>query len=469
MGQGGLGRLYDRLAVPGQTLALNTFGLRNLRRMWAWNHYLGSIESTERMPRQDQIALTAGLLRESMLSALDTVPFYAPYGNLRQALIAPQTDPFAILGEFPILTRQEVMAAPELFLSNRFQRKDLVRTVTSGTTGTPFATWMEPRTFLQTDALWWRRTAWAGYRFPQWIARLVGDPIVPMRDDSPKQPYRLSWTDRRLYLSTFHLNLETAGRYLDVLERRQPEYLMGYPSSLEILAGYAQQLGRKLSWRPKAILFSSEPMFEHQREAILAVFPSRIVGLFGTAERFVSASQCESDTYHLSLVDGYVEGQFGLRDPVQPALMTPLLNRAMPLLRFQLGDHLDCLPELECPCGRTLPAISPVVTKQEDWLETPTGRRISPSALTWAFKDLPGVRRSQIVQEELGVVTVKLDVPQEQMTSAATTVRNLLTPMFFGEVEVRCVRDSQIEIMSSGKTRFVVRKLSRRDNRPTSI
>lgn len=450
--------IYERLPRAGQTLALNVFGLRNRRRAAIWKRYLAEIEWTERASRDEQVAYTADRLREMLLHAVKTVPHYSSHSALASRLSDPSEDAYALLSEFPVVTKQDILEAPRAFISSDPGPGKIVKAVTSGTTGTPFATWMGLDAFNSGDALWWRRNIWNGYRDGEWVARLVGDPAVPLGRRWSVKPWRVSWTDRRLYLSTFHLRADTAMAYIDVLERRRPEYLQGYPSSLEILSRFCIEAGREPAWRPKAVWFSSEPMFEHQREAIARVFRAPIVGLYGSAERVISAAECEAGSYHLSLVDGYLEGQFGILDLSRPALVTSLMNRAMPLIRFRLGDVIELIPGAACGCGRTLPRMEPVVTKHEDWVETPSGRRVSASGLTWAFKDMEGVRRSQIVQTGPGDVVVHVDADESVIATVAPLLTERLGKMFFGEIRVSVERDTDIRVMESGKTRFVVRE-----------
>lgn len=460
-------RVYDAFPRAAQTLAVNLYGLRTRQRMRRWRRYLSRVEFTERLPRPELERYVSERLLAMLAHAASTVPFYQRKPELASLVDDPGADAFEALKRFPVVTKTDVLAEPDAFRSTARNLGPLVRTVTSGTTGTPFAVWMTRATFDAGDALWWRRNVWSGYRDGEWIARLVGDRVVPLSDPSPEKPWRVSWTDRRVYMSTYHLGPETASRMLDMLERRRPEYLMGYPSSLEILAGFCEDEGRNLKWRPRAVWFSSEPMFEHQRNVIGRVFGERIVGLYGSAERVVSAAECEAGTYHLSLVDGYVEGQFGLMPAGAPARVTTLLNRAMPLIRFELGDAISPLPGHECICGRTLPAIDPVITKQEDHLETPSGRRIPGSVLTWAFKDMEGVRRAQIVQVSVGTVEVHVDADESVVERLGPELESRLTEMTFGELDVRCIRDTSIEITKSGKTRFVLNRLrERRESRP---
>lgn len=451
-------RVYNGLPRFAQTLALNLFGVRNRLRMSAWSRYLSKISDTERMPRQRQMALVESRLRDILAHAVSTVPRYADLGHLMSRIEDPSVDAFSTLLEFPIVTRDEIKKNPEHFMSARPRGRRLVTTVTSGTTGTPFTTWMEAGTFMKTDALWWRRNVWSGYRSGDWVARIVGDPIVPLADADPRDPWRVSWIDRRIYLSSFHLRRDAAQSYFRVLERLRPAFIQGYPSSLEILAGFALEGGRTLNWRPRAVWYSSEPMFEHQRDVVSRAFGAPVVGLYGSAERVVSAAQCEKGQYHLSIVDGFVEGQFGRLEARRPAAVTTIMNSAMPLIRFELGDDITPAPEASCGCGRTLPVIEPVITKKEDWIETPTGRRVSSSALTWAFKDVRGVRRSQIIQTGAETVEVHVDADEGAFAEASGVLQQRLGEMFFGEIEISFIRDENIQIMDSGKTRFVVRR-----------
>jgi len=454
-----INNIYDILPRVGQTLMLNAYGLKNHRRMLGYNRILSGIVSSEHWKTKRQIDYVSRRLRIILSHAINSVPRYKCLKHLLKPLNDPESDVFSILREFPIITRSEILSEPISFQSQVFKSRRIIKSKTSGTTGTPFTTLMDSKTFNLDKALGFRRNLWAGYKKGDWVARLVGDPVVPLKCHDEKRPWRISWTDKRLYLSTFHLNRETARSYLNVMEEKQPAFLMGYPSSLQILAAYAIEEDRKLTWRPRAIFYSSEPMYEHQRDMILRVFRAPIRGFYGSAERIISAVECEHGSYHLSMVDGYVEGQFSILPQGVPSLMTTLVNRVMPLIRFRLGDVIRLSSNKKCSCGRTLPVIEPVVTKEEDWIETPNGRRVSSSALTWAFKDIKGIRCSQIIQVWKDKVEVHLDTDKEKFEQIVPLLKINLDKMLFGEMEIECIRNNNIKITKAGKTRFVIRKI----------
>jgi phenylacetate-coenzyme A ligase PaaK-like adenylate-forming protein len=452
----GLQHAYNLMPVPIQTALLNTYGLHTRRVTARYEGLRDGLRASESWSVEQQRQYVAERLRVILGHAIRYVPRYKGLAHLLPDLEAPNAHAISVLGQFPRITRAEVLEEPSSFLSVAFNKRHLVSTVTSGTTGTPMKTFLEPSVLHFSDALWWRRTDWAGYDKNDWIARLVGDHVVPLSKTDPSQPYRVSHTDRRIYLSTFHLNVRTAGLMKQVLEERRPAFLQGYPSALAALS-IAGPCDRE--WQPKAVLYSSEPLYEHQRAAILEFVDAPIRGLYGCAERVVSAAECAPGSLHLSLLDGYVQGQFGEPCEPGPTLITGLLNRAMPLIRFELGDSLQFRPSSVCPCGRTLPVLLPVVTKAEDNVVTGSGRVISPSALTWAFKDLPGLKKSQIVQHRDLSLEVRVVAGAAEGSRIASLLERRLKEMTFGELPVKVVEMADLELTAAGKSRFVVSEI----------
>jgi len=438
-----------------RSIYVNLYGVKNILRFRKWNRLIEEIQYTERLERGKQVEYTESRLKDIIRTAVNNVPFYSKYAPLVEEM--ENGSAFDVLPEFPVIDKETINRNPGAFISTSAGRS--VDSKTSGTTGTPLTVQMDKYTFVLTDALWWRRTMWAGYRHGDWIARLVGDPVIPLRVKEPEKPWIVSRFDRRIYLSTFHLSRNTASRIGAMLNREKPAFIMGYPSSLEILCGFLGEQGFRADWKPKNVLFSSEPMYPHQEKIIRKVFSADIRGLFGSGERLVSAAQCEEGAYHLSLVDGYVEGQFGIMENVRPAAVTTLTNKVMPLIRYQIGDVIETCPEAKCACGRTLPEISPVITKQEDWIITPSGRKISPSAVTWAFihLEIEGIKNAQVVQSDRSSVKVCLNTGENNFAKYKEVLKKSMNDVFFGEMDVEIVRTDRIDISnSSGKSRFVV-------------
>ena len=233
--------VYDHLPDCAQTAAVTLYGLHNRRRLRGWMEVLERLEPSEHWSRDMQVQFVAQRLRTILQGAFDDVPRYGAYRSLKRQLAGPDNEVFEILRELPVLTKQEIVEEPQQLISKRFQRSTLSVSSTSGTTGTPMHVLVEPEARLTSDALGWRRTVWAGYQPGDWIARLVGDHVVPLTDAHPSRPHRVSWSDRKIYLSSYHLSEATADAMLAVLARRRPAFVMGYPSALDALASLGTQ------------------------------------------------------------------------------------------------------------------------------------------------------------------------------------------------------------------------------------
>lgn len=455
-----LKHLYNRSPRFLQSMYVNAFGVKNLSRFKNWDDLIRDIEFTETLDRQEQIRYVESKLKDILGHAFRNVPFYSQFSRYEADLVEGSV--FDILQELPITNKEMINKDPLAFMAGKPEQG--VFSKTSGTTGIPFTVYMDRYSFLLGDALWWRRTRWAGFEKGDWIARLVGDPVIPLKVKDPVKPWLVSRFDKRIYLSSFHLNEATAARIGVFLNDRKPAYIMGYPSSLEILCKYLKKTDFRMDWNLKNILFSSEPMHAHQEIVISEVLQAGIRGLYGSGEKVVSAAQCGEGNYHLSLVDGFVEGQFGIMEGVKPAAITTLTNNLMPLIRYQVGDEIEMQPSLVCSCGRTLPVISPVITKHEDFIITPSGRKIAPSAVVWAFihQDIKNINKGQVVQEDERTVKVYLNTDQESFLKYCDVLKKSMVEVFFGEMDVEIIRTERIDVQKSGKSRFIVNKLRRK-------
>jgi len=213
---------------------------------------------------------------------------------------------------------------------------------------------------------------------------------------------------KQLYMSSYHLAPQYLDHYLEALRRYRPVYLYGYASSCESLARHVLEREAK-DVRFRAVLTSSETLFARQRALIERAFGCRVHDSYGSAEMVALATECEHSRLHVSPEVGVVEV---LRDgrpvgegDVGELVCTGLLNSAMPLIRYRTGDAA-VRSSSPCPCGRPLPILERIEGRVDDLLWTRDGRAIG--RLDPVFKGVEHVAESQIVQEDLGRIRVRL-------------------------------------------------------------
>lgn len=343
----------------------------------------------------------------------------------------------------PILEKATVRADPRSFVVSD---EKLYEEHTSGTTGSPLTVWWDRAAVRGWYALFEARArGWHGVsRHDTWA--LLGGQLV-VRGDRDRPPYWV-WNAalHQLYLSAWHLSPATADDYADVLRRRAPTHLVGYPSALATLARLATDLPR-----PDVVLTNAEPLLDHQREAIGEAFGCPVRDTYGLAELVAGASECEAGTLHLWPEVGWVECVDG------DLVATGLLNRAMPMVRYRVGDRVAGPVRWDpCACGRGLPTLPRVEGRDDDVVVTPDGRRLG--RLDPVFKaDLPLVE-AQVVQDRVDHLRLRL-VPARPLTDADRAALVQRVRDHVGAMEVSIEELDRIERDAAGKFRAVVSEL----------
>jgi phenylacetate-CoA ligase len=105
---------------------------------------------------------------------------------------------------------------------------------------------------------------------------------------------------------------------------------------------------------------------------------------------------------------------------------TALVNHAMPLLRYRVGDRGSLLPG-RCDCGLAFPLLGVVTGREAEMLELRGGRRISPYALTCALERVGQVLRYQVTQLDPARVRVRaIPHPEADRDAMADRIRAVL-------------------------------------------
>ena len=381
--------------------------------------------------------------------AATRVPYYRDHWQERRR--KGDRASWEMLANWPLLEKNAVRMNPQAFLADDCDPRRMYKEQTSGTTGTPLKIWRSRSTLSTLHAIVDARTrGWdeipAGARW----ARLGGQLVTPVRRRRP--PFWV-WNAamRQLYLSAYHLAPDLIPHYLDALVRYRIVLLAGYPSAVQALAHEAVRLGRR-DLQMTAVHANAEPVLPEQRAIIAEAFQCPIRESYGMAESVAAAGECSAGRLHQWPEFGHVEIQAD-----GELVCTGLLNPDMILIRYRVGDRgqppLDNTP---CACARSLPAMGRIEGRISDVLLTPDGRQgVRMGAV---FFDLP-VRQSQIVQEQLAVVRVRV-APDDAFRPKHERIIAERVRERMGNVRVVVERVTEVPRTSSGKLQSIVSNLT---------
>ena len=430
------------------------YDLRSLRtyRNRTYRRWLEDIRRVQKWSRKEIEDYQNRHLREIVRYAYSNVPFYRKlYRNIDISGIKSTDD----LQRLPIVTKEMILKNSDV---HSVSKERYIISHTSGTTGTPLEIRVSPEQYYLTRAIWYgARFEWSGYD-GGWIARFVGD--SPVKDCSERILYRKARPTKRLIFPSYCISFQSIPLMLEAMKKYEVRYIRAYPSTAYLLARYLEHTDTE--YILKALFYSSEPMYPYQREVIERRFGVRPSGVYGQAENAVSALECENGRYHLISIDGITEilrGNERVSDGEKGLMtVTALHNRAMPLIRYMLGDYTG-FSENDCACGRELPVIYPIETKMEDFIVTPDGKAISPSVLTFPLKHARGIEESQIVQRKMDEVIIRIVRGDSYTEDGERELLSAMKEILGPEMSVRIQYVREIHRSSAHKKRFVINEM----------
>ncbi len=457
---------YEKFPYAIQTILFNLH-CKILYRKRYCDFFYSSIEELERtqwFSEADFSCYQNMKLKKLIEHAYHTVPYYNEIMK-KHRLSPSDITTVADLVKFPILTRKDVLMHGDKMLSTKFEKKELFPGHTSGTTGSPLNFYWDRGMWIVNHAYDWRQKQWAGLMLGSPYCVLLGRAIVAPCKDKP--PYwQLNKYDNQLWLSSFHLSQQNIDAIFDKICEFSPEVIEGYPSTLYVLAKLLEE--NNYSFPLKATLTSSETLYNFQLEKIRSVFNCENFDFYGLAERVAWATECEKHTgKHLNMEYGITEIVNHDDESVIPGengflVGTSLHNYGMPFIRYKTTDFTSISLE-KCPCGRKMPLLGKVTTKAEDLIRTPSGKFISSSTLTHPFKPLHHIEMSQIIQEELGLIIIKIVKRQGYTSHDSKRLLEEFVNRVGPGVDVRLEFVSSIPREESGKFKWVISRLEKTD------
>jgi phenylacetate-CoA ligase len=264
-----------------------------------------------------------------------------------------------------------------------------------------------------------------------------------------------------LMLSSYHLTEQRLPEYLTEIEKFKPDLLHAYPSAALQLAEFLERAGQ--SWRVplRGLLAGSERLTLPQKRLLERVFRCRVYRWYGHSERVVLAGEGrKSELFYFWPTYGFVE--FGPPDTegLREVIGTSFHNLAMPLVRYRTGDYVRLAdPRQDGPLEFPWPAAVAVEGREQEFLVSATGRRISLTAFNMhdaIFDDLYAV---QFAQEERGRAEFRYVAGPKFERTRLAQIEAGIRRKLGDDFDIRLREVAETEKTARGKHRWLVSKL----------
>lgn len=413
-----------------------------------WDNYL-LLERTQWNSREELERLQWKKLGEILEYSYENVPYY------RRLFDSAKVSPGEIkkpedIKKIPVSTKDNLKKTfPAETVSKRIPGEKLIPNATSGSTGTPFAFYIDKQLIEMERAHLQRGYSWSGLSFGERFVTLWGPHNITLKD-------RVFMTvKRRRMLSAFEMNDENMKTYVEKIRAYKPVIIEAYVSAVYGLSRYMIENNETLS--VESILTSAETLSDMQRKIIEQAFDCRVFDRYGSREFGTVAQECEEHAgLHVGSESFFVEFVDDDGEEVSPGeqgrlVVTCFENHAMPFIRYDTGD-LATLSVDKCNCGRELPMIEKVSGRIIDLVKTPSGKIISVHYLTLLFEDYSEYFRNfQAIQRRKNLLEVLIEPTKKLKPDIEEEVAEKLRKHAGDDMNVKITKVDEIPLTKAGK------------------
>jgi phenylacetate-CoA ligase len=350
-----------------------------------------------RLPSADEIeAIRLRRLRDLLQYAFDNVPFYR--GLLQSnGLVPSDVRSVSDLRRLPVTNRDQLREAGPDRISRKVNQATSRTRYTSGSGGSPLAIFRTHTDERLRKALELRSMTAAGVRWR--------DNVVTL---GPALSGSTMLTRFGVFRTTFvsiTLPVEEQAR---CLRDMQPDVLWVYPTALRSLLHHVGALSSII--RPRMIVINAEPLDESLRQRLLSDLPLEFRNFYGSVETGRISFECPAgEGLHINTDCSILEldDQQAVEGAGRPVIITNLLIRAAPFIRYRLGDYVELIDH-PCSCGSPLPLMKPPVGREWDVIRLPDGKLVSPWGCNSILRAVPNLLQFRLIQKQVDLLVLLL-------------------------------------------------------------
>lgn len=293
------------------------------------NQHLKEINSTLNKSMDEITAINNKKVKKILKHAINTTDYYSFIENEN-------------LRSFPVINKQIIRNNIKGFISRKYNLNNLIKVVTSGSTGTPFSVYhdMKKKNRNTADAMFFANKA--GY--------VLGEKLVYFKiwNDVNRKSAFEAWMQNIVSQDVTNLSSKSIKNLLDSLEKeKETVHFLGYSSAFEAICQYLQKSNqRKVRSHIKSAVAMSESLSTTTKEQIKTFFNVDIVSRYSNVENGILAQeeiQTSGDftinwaSYKIEILKMNLDipceiGEYGR------IVITDLYNYAMPIIRYDTGD-----------------------------------------------------------------------------------------------------------------------------------
>jgi len=359
--------------------------------------------------------------------------------------------------DVPIITKRDLQRPLNEILTEGVRESDVFTNKTSGSSGTPFYFAKDKMAHAKTWALVLDRYSRHGIEYGKSLqARFYG---IPLSGINFYKERLKDYFSRRIRFPIFDISDEKLDNFISIFKKNKFEYINGYTSSLVYFAQYLikkEIILKEVCPSLKICFPTSEMCSIIDRSLLEKGFGVKVANEYGCAEMDIIAFEDENFDWIISNENLLFEivDEFG--NAIEPmnsgrVIITSLYNKAIPMIRYELGD----IGMLDFKKKGNNSILLELIGRTNDFAILPSGRKVPALTFYYITKELIqqeyGVKEFIIRQKSLNVFhfeyVADIDLPMEAILKIRKAANQYLEP----NIETTFERKNVISRSKSGK------------------
>lgn len=387
---------------------------------------------------------------ELIAHSCKTTEFYKKFQNVK-------------FSDFPIITKNDIKQNQEMFFSDAFDKNNLYKMSTSGSTGTPFTCYQNElkKRHVNAEIIYYSEKV--GYKLGENLS-YIRSVVKEVRKSSLKQFIQ---NQTMIQCEKFaDENMKKMISEIESLSKKGPITLLAYGSTYTAIKDYAGKHGIQSfdGCKVKGMISGSDMLYDETRSAMKKLFNCcNVVSRYSNEENgVIGQDEGINNVFTINEADYYVEifDDYGNKLPegvMGRIVVTDLFNYAMPMIRYDTGD-IGAIETVEIN-GRRKRVISNFSGRATDVITDADGITVSPYMITnnmWAFTD---ISQFQLIQLNEAKYLIRLNT--DKSYPRQKEVVNILKKILGENSEIDLEFVDEIPVMSSGKRRYIINQWKR--------
>ncbi|WP_248134709.1 phenylacetate--CoA ligase family protein [Acinetobacter radioresistens] len=395
--------LFFKLPYSLQNLAISLINtnLYRVRHSGKYQYYRNYYAKSDLLKEKDLDLELKKRLEMFLEHATNTSPWFKSYSKKD-------------LYSFPILHKRELLL--NLDKIKTINDSEGIISLTGGTTGASMKVIYTKENMQERFAILDHFRAQHGYKLGKKTAWFSGKNLITKKDIENGICSHYDFINKIRFYSTFLINEKNFDVYWNSLNKFQPEFLIGFPSSVFEICQIAKSKGLKYKGKVKAFFPTAETVLMEHRQVISEVLGCKLVDQYASSEGAPFILECSAGNLHIHPLTGIFEV---VDDDLKPArsgqmLVTSFTTYGTPLIRYQIGDTITLAdPVKQCRCGSFFPLVERIEGRTSDYILSPTHGKVNLGNISNSTKDTKGIVCFQLIQDRLDLLEVKMVVSKE--------------------------------------------------------